>query len=121
MTEGPGAADAGEAGRRHATAHGDAPVIQYPPIPARALAEFVDRLGHPFRDPGLLGRALTHRSWCAEHSGFESNERLEFLGDSVLGLVVTEEIFSLLPDAGEGHLSRVRAAVVCAPIRFLIS
>jgi ribonuclease-3 len=62
----------------------------------------------------LLGQALTHRSWCAEHAGFESNERLEFLGDAVLGLVVTDEIYRAMPDAGEGQMSRVRASVVCA-------
>lgn len=123
---GPGVADAGEAERRHASvppgapapeaaSADDLPTIEYPPIPPKALAGFVDRLGYRFVDPTLLGRALTHRSWCAEHAGFESNERLEFLGDSVLGLVVTEEIFTLLPEAGEGQLSRVRAAVVCAP------
>ena len=60
-------------------------------------------------------RALTHRSWCAEHPGSSSNERLEFLGDAVLGLVVSEEVFDRFADAEEGHLSRARAAVVCAP------
>lgn len=85
------------------------------PIPEKALRGFLDRLGHPFTDPGLLGRALTHRSWCAEHAGFESNERLEFLGDAVLGIAVTTDLFARLPDADEGHLSRMRAAVVCAP------
>ena len=60
-------------------------------------------------------RALTHRSWVAEHPGSRSNERLEFLGDAVLGVVVSEEVFSRFADAEEGHLSRARAAVVCAP------
>ncbi len=85
------------------------------PIPPVALERFVARLGHEFADGELLGRSLTHRSWCAEHAGYSSNERLEFLGDAVLGVCVTDRIFALLPDAGEGQLSRVRAGVVCAP------
>lgn len=59
--------------------------------------------------------ALTHRSWCAEHPGDESNERLEFLGDAVLGLVVTDHIFDRYPDLPEGQLAKTRAAVVSAP------
>ncbi|HEY4376693.1 MAG TPA: ribonuclease III, partial [Acidimicrobiales bacterium] len=63
----------------------------------------------------MLLRALTHRSWCAENPGYLSNERLEYLGDSVLGVIVTDEVFHRFPDAGEGRMSRARAAVVCAP------
>lgn len=92
----------------------DATGLVYP-IPDRVLRAFLERLGHEFEEPSLLGRALTHRSWCAEHAGFESNERLEFLGDAVLGIAVTTDLFARLPDASEGLLSRVRAAVVCAP------
>ena len=88
--------------------------VEYP-IPPRSLAAFGARLAHAFDDPDLLGMALTHRSWCAEHAGYESNERLEFLGDAVLGVVVTDDIYRGMPDAGEGQLSRIRAAVVCAP------
>ena len=50
--------------------------------------------------------ALTHRSWCAEHPGDESNERLEFLGDAVLGVVVTDHLFSAFPDLPEGQLAK---------------
>lgn len=57
-------------------------------------------------------QALRHRSWCAEHPGSESNERLEFLGDSVLGLVVTGHLFRTYPDIPEGELTKARAAVV---------
>ena len=85
------------------------------PIDPGALARFLDRLGYEFDDASLVGRALTHRSWCAEHAAFASNERLEFLGDAVLGLVVTDDIYRRFPDAEEGQLSRVRASVVCAP------
>ena len=56
--------------------------------------------------------ALTHRSWCAEHPDDESNERLEFLGDAVLGVVVTDHLFSAFPDLPEGQLAKARAAVV---------
>ncbi|CAN5512578.1 ribonuclease III [soil metagenome] len=85
------------------------------PIPPRALAAFTARLGHDFADLDLLGQSLTHRSWCAEHAGFDSNERLEFLGDAVLGVIVTDDIYRRNPEAGEGQLSRIRASVVCAP------
>ncbi len=74
-----------------------------------ALAE---RLGRQFSDISLLGRALAHRSWCAEVAGEESNERLEFLGDAVLGLVVTDHVYRSYPDLPEGELAKVRAAVV---------
>jgi ribonuclease III len=57
-------------------------------------------------------QALTHRSWCAENGGAESNERLEFLGDSVLGLVVTNYIYREYPQLSEGELAKLRAAVV---------
>ncbi|MGB0994757.1 MAG: ribonuclease III [Acidimicrobiales bacterium] len=71
-----------------------------------------ERLGYHFVEPGLLIHALTHRSWCAEHPGDESNERLEFLGDAVLGVVVTDHLFSAFPDLPEGQLAKARAAVV---------
>ena len=55
---------------------------------------------------------MAHRSWCAEHPGEQSNERLEFLGDAVLGLVVTAHVFRTYPDLPEGQLAQVRASVV---------
>ena len=63
----------------------------------------------------MLLEALSHRSWCAEHGGKPSNERLEFLGDAVLELVVTEEIFTAFPEMAEGELAKLRASVVKAP------
>ncbi len=63
-------------------------------------------------DEYLLLQALRHRSWCAENPGWESNERLEFLGDSVLGLIVTAHLFRTYPDIPEGELTKVRASVV---------
>src|SRR4029077_13201517 len=62
--------------------------------------------------PGLLECALTHRSYAYENGGPPTNERLEFLGDSVLGLVVTDALFRGYPDLPEGHLAKLRAAVV---------
>ena len=61
---------------------------------------------------GLLEQALTHRSYAYEHGGLPTNERLEFLGDSVLGLVVTETLYRTHPDLPEGQLAKLRSAVV---------
>jgi ribonuclease-3 len=63
-------------------------------------------------EPGLLERALTHRSYAYEHGGLPTNERLEFLGDSVLGLVVTDALYRTHPDLPEGQLAKLRASVV---------
>jgi ribonuclease-3 len=70
-----------------------------------------DRLGFAV-DHELLQRALTHRSYAYENGGLPTNERLEFLGDSVLGLVVTDTLFRAHPDLPEGQLAKLRAAVV---------
>lgn len=63
-------------------------------------------------DKPLLVRALIHRSYAYEHGGLPNNERLEFLGDSVLGLVVTDSLYAAHPDLAEGQLAKLRAAVV---------
>lgn len=65
-------------------------------------------------DPELLDLALTHRSYAYEHGGLPHNERLEFLGDSVLGIVVTETLYRTYPNLPEGQLAKLRAAVVNA-------
>ncbi len=62
----------------------------------------------------LLDLALTHRSYAYEHGGIPDNERLEFLGDSVLGILVTDELYRRFPDLAEGQLAKIRAAVVNA-------
>lgn len=62
----------------------------------------------------MLAPALVHRSWCAENPGHESNERLEFLGDAVLGLIITDHVFHAYPSLSEGELTDVRKAVVNA-------
>lgn len=71
-----------------------------------------EALGVRFRDPSLLALALTHRSHAFEAGGLPTNERLEFLGDAVLGLVVTDWIYHRFTDAAEGRLAKVRAAAV---------
>ncbi|MDU0347296.1 ribonuclease III [Actinomyces sp. MRS3W] len=66
-------------------------------------------------DTDLLDLALTHRSWAHEHDGLPTNERLEFLGDSVLGIIVTENLYRAHPDLPEGQLAKMRAATVSEP------
>src|SRR5699024_8662430 len=63
-------------------------------------------------DGELLTLALTHRSYAHEHGGLPTNERLEFLGDAVLGVVVTEHLYRSYPDKPEGELAKLRASVV---------
>jgi ribonuclease-3 len=74
-----------------------------------------ERLGYQFRDRALLENALTHSSYANEHrdAGVSSNERLEFLGDSVLGMVVADYLYREHPHRPEGELTRTRAALVC--------
>ena len=79
------------------------------------MRELEKKMNYTFRDPGLLGEALSHSSYANEHrsAGLRSNERLEFLGDSVLGFVTAEFLFLQHPDLPEGDLTRIRAALVC--------
>ncbi len=80
-------------------------------------AALADRLGHTFDDISLLEHALAHRSWCGEQEGgAPSNERLEFLGDAVLGLVVARYSYERFPYFPEGMLAKVRSAVVNARV-----
>lgn len=74
-----------------------------------------EKLGYTFRDTGLLDNALTHSSYANENRGKSqgSNERLEFLGDSILGMVVADYLYRAHPDLPEGDLTRTRAALVC--------
>ena len=75
-------------------------------------SELQKRIGYRFKDESLLIRALVHSSYSNEHKEYECNERLEFLGDSVLSMITAEFLFSELPDCREGLLTRVRAALV---------
>jgi ribonuclease-3 len=86
-------------------------VTVLPSDAGQATGALEDRLGVTL-DPGMLQRALTHRSYAYENGGLPTNERLEFLGDSVLGLVVTDALFHRHPDLPEGQLAKLRAAVV---------
>jgi ribonuclease-3 len=79
-----------------------------------SLGALEQRLGHPFADPELLRRSMCHRSWVAEHDGAVSNERLEFLGDAVLGWVVADLVFQRFADLAEGALTDLRKSVVNA-------
>jgi len=74
---------------------------------SRSLDGLSRTLGYNFKDPQLLQAAVTHRS-----AGGQNNERLEFLGDAVLGYIVADWLYTLFPDADEGQLSRLRASLV---------
>jgi ribonuclease-3 len=76
------------------------------------LSALQERIGHPFREPTLLNRAVTHPSLLQDRPDLsESNQRLEFLGDAVLQLILTEALFDLYPGEREGVLSKRRAAL----------
>ena len=82
------------------------------PRPVGMLVDYLAEVVGEQVDEALLVRALTHRSYAYEHGGLPNNERLEFLGDSVLGLVVTDTLYRTHPDLPEGQLAKLRAAVV---------
>jgi ribonuclease-3 len=85
------------------------------PRRARELRDLARKLGHRFRDQGLLDRALRHSSYAHENPGTgPSNEQLEFLGDAVLSLTVSNLLLAAFPGSAEGELSRGRAALVNA-------
>ena len=79
------------------------------------MEELEQKLNYVFHNPALLSEALSHSSYANEHRSahLHSNERLEFLGDSVLGFVTAEFLFAQHPDLPEGDLTRIRAALVC--------
>ncbi|MEA2080615.1 MAG: ribonuclease III [Pseudomonadota bacterium] len=74
---------------------------------SRSLDGLSRTLGYDFKDPQLLQAAVTHRS-----AGGQNNERLEFLGDAILGYIIADWLYTLFPDANEGRLSRLRASLV---------
>jgi ribonuclease-3 len=76
--------------------------------------EFARKAGLVFDDPGLLMRALTHRSYVNEHpDALEDNERLEFLGDAVLDFISANWLYNRFPEMDEGQLTRLRSSLVC--------
>jgi len=79
------------------------------------MVELEEKLHYTFRSKALLEEALNHSSYANEHrnAGVSSNERLEFLGDSILGFVTAEHLFKTYPQLPEGDLTRIRAALVC--------
>ena len=76
------------------------------------VADLQQALGYTFFDVALLDRALSHSSWANERGLFEHNERMEFLGDAVLGLCVSNALYRMFPDAREGNLTRLRSQLV---------
>nr|WP_314504650.1 ribonuclease III [uncultured Peptostreptococcus sp.] len=78
-----------------------------------SIRAFEEKIGYEFKDKSYIQTALTHSSFANEHKEFNYNERLEFLGDSVLGLVVSDYLFRARNDLPEGKLTRLRANVVC--------
>lgn len=80
-------------------------------LTAQAIRQLNKAIGYEFKDTGLLKRALTHRSASSKHY-----ERLEFLGDSILSMVIAEALYQRFPKQDEGDLSRMRATLVCGPM-----
>jgi ribonuclease-3 len=85
-------------------------------LPTASLCDLENLLGYHFQNQALLLQALTHRSFVNEHEGayFRNNESLEFLGDSVLGFIISSRIFQHYPELTEGELSKIKAYLVSA-------
>jgi ribonuclease-3 len=83
------------------------------PVDKHVLKECQEALGYQFRDPSLLALALTHASRKSED--IPSNERIEFLGDAVLGMVISEYLFHTHPDLTEGDMTQIKSVVVSRP------
>lgn len=78
------------------------------------MRQLQERIKYSFKDAALLETALSHSSYANENRGScESNERLEFLGDSILGMVVAEKLYTTYPDMPEGQMTKLRAELVC--------
>ena len=80
--------------------------------PNKDIADFQKEIGYRFKNPSLLIQALTHPSFHEHKKDKPNNQRLEFLGDSILGAILAEELFHLFPEGDEGFLSRNRAVLV---------
>jgi dsRNA-specific ribonuclease len=99
--------------RRERLAGGHSATAEAEPDASSVHRALEERLGWRV-EPTLLERALTHRSYAIENGGLPTNERLEFLGDSVLGLVITDTLYRSFPNLSEGQLAKRRAAVLNA-------
>ena len=78
------------------------------------MKDLQEAIGYTFRDPALLTEAMTHSSYAHEqHKNMKYNERLEFLGDAVLSIVVSDYIYKHCPNLPEGELTKLRASLVC--------
>src|SRR5262245_61825521 len=84
---------------------------------AEEFKKFQERIGHSFKNEKLLYQAFTHSSYVNEHrkKPYEDNERLEFLGDAVLELTISQFLYKKYPMMSEGELTKLRAAIVCEP------
>lgn len=98
-------------------------ILRLSPERRQALRAFCQQLGVSFRRLDLLNTALTHPSFCAEFNqgNLPSNQRLEFLGDAVLGLVVSDYIYHTYPEMDEGQLTRIKAVSVSEPVLYGIA
>ncbi|MBR1797095.1 MAG: ribonuclease III [Clostridiales bacterium] len=76
---------------------------------------FEEKLGYTFKDKALLELSLTHTTYVFEHNGkhSDSNQRLEYIGDAVMDLVIGRKLYELKPEADEGYLSKIRSIIVC--------
>ncbi len=81
----------------------------------------IEEMGIEFSDPELLRLALTHSSYANQKELRESNEKLEFLGDAVLQLIITDHLYKNYPGKEEGELTKIRAMIVCEPSLFLVA
>lgn len=77
------------------------------------MKELQRRIGYVFREPALLMEALTHSSYANERRDIRCNERLEFLGDSILGFCTAKRLYAMMPDMPEGEMTRTRSELVC--------
>lgn len=87
------------------------------------MQELENKIGYKFKDISLLEEALTHSSYANEHKSkhIKYNERLEFLGDAVLSIVVSDYIFKNCPELPEGELTKLRASLVCEKSLFVFA
>ena len=115
MTEAAGAHAPGVTPEAEAHAAGGAAGSSTAGADHGAAADLERRLGLTFKDPSLLELALTHRSYAYEHDVTETNERLEFLGDAILNLCVTDLLYARFPTYLEGDLAKLRASLVSEP------